>query len=78
MRIREYLVEIFDTDYQVRELKYDTYQVTKWIKGKNPDNIYNILKYGGSWSCDCPVRGKCKHIDLVKKWIKDGKPNKFI
>lgn len=65
-------------DYIIREVRAGTneYEVTKWIGGKNPDEIYRCLhnKVNNRWSCSCPARMfTCKHIGMVKDWIKKGK-----
>ena len=67
-----------NADYIIRELKEGTneYQVTKWISGKAPDEIYRCLhnKVNNRWTCSCPARMfTCKHILMVKDWMKRGK-----
>lgn len=72
---------IFDKnpDYQIVDAKAkNSYIVTSWTHGKSPKNIYTVTKSGNKWSCDCPTRTTyCKHIDMVKQWIKDGKPSEW-
>jgi len=63
------------SDYIIREIKPNEYEVTKWTRGDTPTEIYRCYDRGkGKWTCDCPARGKCKHIKMVVDWIKKGKP----
>ena len=74
-------VGLFDTDvdYVIIDAKApNSYIVTSWITGKSPKNIYIVTNIKGKWSCDCAVHGVCKHINMVKNWLKDGKPNPFL
>ena len=60
-------------EYMIRQLNPGEYEITKWTRGDTPAEIYVCKEMGKKWSCNCPVRGKCKHIDMVKKWIEGGK-----
>ena len=61
-------------DYMVQETGPSQYTVTKW-EGKNyPTAEYRVVE-GPNWSCNCPARVPCKHVALVKKWLKSGKPS---
>jgi len=75
-------VSIFDKDpdYQIIDAKSkNSYIVTSWTHGKEPKNIYIVNKTGNKWSCNCPTRTLyCKHIDMVKEYLRKGKPNSFI
>ena len=85
MKFDEYINEkvgFFDkeSDYIIRELKGSEYEVSKWNKGKAPEVTYRCYKRSGSnsWSCTCPTKVRpCKHAEMVKKWIADGKPNPY-
>lgn len=80
MKLRDYIAEkagIFDDDpeYQVRNVSGTHYQVTKWLNGKQPREVFDVMDKGTrGWSCNCPVRSSCKHIQMVKDWIKAGSP----
>ena len=63
---------LFEPEYMVRETELNTYEVTKWTHGKAPTGIYTVRLFKKE-SCDCPARGKCRHIQIVKDWIKAGK-----
>jgi len=69
-----------DIDYIIKDDKLkNSYVVTSWTTGKAPKNVYTVSKAGNKWSCNCPTKTSyCKHIDMVKEWIKDGKPNPLI
>lgn len=63
-------------DYIIREVKKDHYQIAKFTHGKAPSEVYDITHFSkdSKWFCNCPSRIKpCKHIDMVRQWIKDGK-----
>jgi hypothetical protein len=83
MKIKEYLNEkvgLFDKDpeYIISDAKSkNTYIVTSWTHGKEPTNIYTVSKFGNKWSCNCPSKYHCKHMDMVKEWLKNGKPSEF-
>jgi hypothetical protein len=65
------------SDYLVRQDGPDLYTISKWTGGVSPESEYKISKWGGSLHCDCPAsqrRHECKHPDIVKAWIKMGKP----
>jgi len=63
------------SEYVIREITPNEYGVTKWTKGDTPSQIYSCYDRGkGKWECSCPARGTCKHIKMVKEWIKKGKP----
>lgn len=67
-----------DPDYIIRDAgdQLNSYIVTSWTHGKAPTNVYTVNKQGAKWKCNCPTRTPyCKHIDMVKQWIKDGKPS---
>jgi len=69
-----------DADYMIREIGSNEYEVTKWIKGKNPDEIYRCFhnKSNNKWSCSCPVKVMpCKHVKMTKSWLAAGKPNPY-
>lgn len=83
MKIRKYLtnekVSLFDSDveYLIKDSKTkNSYILTSWTTGKQPKNIYTVTQQKNKWVCNCPVRSNsCKHIKMVKDWIKDGKPS---
>lgn len=68
-----------EPDYQIVDAKSkNSYIVTSWTHGKEPRNIYIVNKAGNKWICNCPTRTPyCKHIDMVKQWLKDGKPSEW-
>jgi hypothetical protein len=68
-----------DVDYLIKDGDHkNTYVVTSWIKGKQPKNIYMITHSNNKWNCNCPAKIKpCKHIDMVRNWIKKGKKTPF-
>lgn len=74
-------VGLFDKDpeYIIRDDKVmNSYIVTAWTHGKAPSNVYTVSHqtHGNKWVCNCPVRTpNCKHVKMVKEWIKDGKPS---
>lgn len=80
-RLGKYIEEkasLFDKDpeYIIKDAKEtNKFIVSKWTHGKEPRDVYTITKGKTSWTCTCPVRSSCKHISLVKEWIKEGKPN---
>jgi hypothetical protein len=61
------------TEYYIREMGKNKYEVSVWKRGDTPSAVYICSEN----SCDCPARGKCKHMQLVKDWIKAGKPSPF-
>lgn len=82
MKFYKYILEKaspFDKDpeYMVVDTKVsNSYIVTKWTNKKDPRDIYHVTKGNDKWFCSCPTRMKpCKHIALVKQWLKDGKPS---
>ena len=80
MRLSSYITEkagIFEphADYQIRKVTNKHYQVSKWVKGDRPTEVYDIYDTNKGWSCNCAVRGTCKHITMCKEWIKNGMPN---
>ncbi len=64
------------SDYLVREDTPNSYTVSKWELNKEPESVY-IIKFNQQrgWKCNCPAgsRGSCKHPEVVKKWIRNGK-----
>lgn len=66
-------------DYVIREIGKNTYEITVWGRGDTPDAIYTVKMNpkGTDGFCDCPARARCKHIKMVKDWIKAGKPSEF-
>lgn len=61
-------------DYMIRELRPGEYEVSKWTRGDTPTELYKCYQRGKNrWVCSCPVKGKCKHIKMVEKWLKGGK-----
>jgi len=81
MKFKEYLKEgksdfyKDDVDYIIRELGKGKYEISVWKRGDTPSAVYTCTEKG---NCTCPARGTCKHVKLVKDWIKAGKPNKFF
>jgi len=89
MRIGEYLYQhsrglipeasLFDkvTDYVIKENTPHEYIISKWSSGKEPKEVYRInhLPASKRWVCTCPAgkKGTCKHVRMVKDWIKNGK-----
>jgi len=72
--------EIHEPEYMVRQTKKapETYQVSKWGGGTGPRDVYRVEHTRDGWICNCPgnlKRGTCKHVDIVKDWIKKGKPS---
>jgi hypothetical protein len=66
------------TEYFIRELGKNKYEVSVWKRGDTPSAIYTVSNIGNKWMCDCPARkGTDKHVQLVKDWIKAGKPSPF-
>ena len=65
------------SDYLVREDGPNEYTITKWTGGDMPESTYKLVKRNNKWQCDCmgfSMRKTCKHIDILHKWIKEGKP----
>ena len=81
MKFKEYLKEgktdfyKNDVDYIVKEIGKEKYEVSVWKRGDTPSNVYTCTEKG---YCTCPARGTCKHVKLLRDWIKAGKPNKFF
>ena len=76
-------VSIFskDPDYIIKDAgtTKNDFIVTSWTHGKSAENIYFVSKGGTKWTCNCPDRTpNCKHIQMVKQWLKDGKPSLFL
>lgn len=75
-------IGFFDSDmeYIIKDgSAKNTYIVTSWSSGKQPKNIYTLTNFNKKWSCNCPTKTPyCKHIDMVKDYIKQGKPNMFL
>jgi len=65
--------KLFEPEYMVREIGPNTYEVTKWTHGASPTGIYTVRAFK-KWTCDCPARGKCRHMDIVREWLKKNKP----
>jgi len=69
---------IHEPEYMIRQVGKapKAYEVTKWTRGKGPAEIYRVVDTGKGLQGNCPAaqrRGYCKHIDMVKEWIKKGK-----
>lgn len=62
------------TEYMIRELGKDVYEVSVWKRGDTPSQIYKCTGRKGKIMCSCPARGPCKHIKMVADWINKGKP----
>jgi hypothetical protein len=83
MKLKNYLEEKaslwdVDVDYVIKDGKsLNSYVVTSWTTGKGPKNIYNVIDTHGKWSCNCPAKGICKHIQMVKEYLRNGKPDPF-
>lgn len=80
MRLKDFLIEKEsfldkDPEYQIRKVSTKHYQVTSWTRKKDPKNVYDIWDTAKGWTCNCAVRGQCKHIIMCKEWIKSGMPN---
>jgi len=57
---------------RLKPKRSDVYEVTKWSSERtDPEAIYDVIPHRNR--CNCPVRGgrQCKHIKLVKRFIKD-------
>lgn len=79
MKFRDYVREgkqdfwkkVEGTEYLFREVGPGHYEVSAWTRGDTPSEIYHCYDRGKNrWSCSCPARGVCKHIKMVKKWLK--------
>ena len=71
----------FKPEYLVRRDKQGTYVVTKWEGGERPTAIYTVTENNRGVSCNCPgsYRDKnCKHIQLVKEYMKNPKSESSI
>ena len=64
---------LFEPEYLIREIEPDTYEVSKWTHGSGPVEIYTVRMFKNKKTCTCPARGVCKHIKMVREWIKKGK-----
>lgn len=80
MRLIDWLIEkkLFEPEYIIREIEPQLFEVSKWTKGSGPAAVYRVeytTRHGKKyWRCSCPVKGsRCKHIKMVKEWIKKGK-----
>jgi hypothetical protein len=62
-------------DYMIQETGKGEYCVTKWNGSEYPVSIYKVGGAGPYWNCNCPCKGGCKHISMVKKWKRDGMPS---
>lgn len=90
MRQAERLIEAFlDPTYMIREVPVRgadlAFEIAKFAGGKEPSAVYEVLKIGRKWICDCPGFRKGhssgprhKHIRLVQEWIKRGKPDPIM
>ena len=69
-----------DSTYLYREIKEGEYEVTKWEEwgGKRPNETYFVIL--NEWeerecTCiGCRVHGYCKHVVMIRKWLREGKP----
>lgn len=68
-----------NSDYLIRQNGDNKYEVAVFTRGDAPTKVYNCKGNEKHISCDCPSRKSCKHQNLVKDWIKAGKPeNQFF
>jgi len=83
MRLHNYITEkesLFDkdADYIIKDSKVpNSYIISKWTRGRGgAKDVYTVTEKSSKWSCNCPSgrSGSCKHVTLVKGWIKKGKP----
>jgi hypothetical protein len=63
------------TDYLIRQIGKDVYEVSGWKRGDTPSVLYKCSGSGKKMKCNCPARGPCRHIKMVQDWIKMGKPD---
>jgi hypothetical protein len=65
-----------NTEYSVRPIHSDWWQVAKFQGNKWPEAVYLVREvYRGGWNCDCPAREDCKHMRIVKEYIRVGQPH---
>jgi hypothetical protein len=76
---------MFDTEYTVRRLSGQEFEVTKFSTRKEPDKVYRVRHNakGDSWTCSCPgnfryVNKPDKHSQFVINWIQNGEPCLFF
>jgi hypothetical protein len=62
------------SEYLINQLGKNVYQVAVFTRGDTPTKIYKCNGDENHMMCNCPSRKTCKHIKLVKDWIKAGKP----
>jgi len=67
-----------EVGYLIRELRWDTFEVSKWDLDKEPVAIYIIHRSKKKWSCDspgCRCSNYCKHAKLIEAWLKCNNKN---
>ena len=62
-------------EYYIREIDKNESEIAVFKRGDTPNNVYTVDCKKGI--CNCKSRGVCKHISMVEKWIKAGKPSPF-
>ena len=59
--------------YLVRQVKHGSWEVTKWGDAREPLAVYQVKKGTKHWHCSasyaCKKKDKCKHAQLVSKWL---------
>jgi len=81
MKLKEYFNEgktdfwKENPDYFIREVGNDKFEIAVFKRGDTPDAVYKVSCKKGI--CSCPAKKSCKHIPMVQKWIKAGKPSYF-
>jgi uncharacterized Zn finger protein len=59
------------TEYSIREVKHNTYELAKFEDSADPVAIYTLSKRG----CSCPARSyNCKHRTIFSVWESMDKP----
>lgn len=65
-------VSVDDFGYLVRQVG-SFFEVTKWGFRTEPEALYTVRCRRDRWDCDspgCRHKPKCKHAQLVDRWIK--------
>lgn len=71
------MAETEKSDYIIRQDDANHFTISKWEGGKQPESYYKMSLSGKRVLCECASftnRGHCKHQEILKEWIDQGKP----